>query len=59
MAKAAGYQVTGVQTMSDGYTSVQPVRENAGYGMALKDASVPIEAGSVTITATVRVDYTF
>ena len=59
MASAAGYKVTGVQTMSDGYTSVVPVRESASYMKSIADTSVPIEAGSVTITATVRIDYTF
>ena len=59
MAKAAGYSVTGVQKMSDGYTTVESVRESVGYGKVMMDTSVPIEAGTVTIRASVRIDYTF
>ncbi len=60
MAKAAGYSVTGVQKMSNGYTSVQPIRAEAGSMVkGLADMAVPIEAGTVTISATVSIDYTF
>lgn len=59
MAGAAGYTVTGVQTMSDAYTSVSGVREVYQLAKGMADAAAPIEAGSLTVRATVRIDYTF
>jgi len=59
MAKAAGYTVTGVYKMYDGYTTVSDVRESVYAGKAIMDVSVPIEIGSLTVNASVRIDYTF
>lgn len=58
MARAAGVTITGVYRISDGYTSVESVRSAAGYKLAM-DAAPSIEPGSVTVRATVRVDYSF
>jgi len=60
IATAAGYKVTGIQKMSDANTSVQPVRfsfDNAAKVSAAGD--VPIEVGSLTLSATVQIEYTF
>ena len=59
MASAAGYKVTGVQTMSDAYTSVTPLRESADFVKGMGVAAVPVEAGLVTLNASVRISYTF
>ncbi|NLA60334.1 MAG: SIMPL domain-containing protein [Firmicutes bacterium] len=56
MAKAAGVTITGIYKISDGYATVTRM-EAAPY--ALKDAATPIESGTVTVTATVRMDFTF
>lgn len=60
MAKAAGYTITGVQRMSDGYTTVVGIQESIrSSAKVMMDASVPIETGSLTVRATVQIDYTF
>ncbi|MGE5579083.1 MAG: SIMPL domain-containing protein [Bacillota bacterium] len=59
MARAAGYTITGVQRMSDGYTSVVEVQESLRSAKVMMDSSVPIEAGTLTVKATVQIDYTF
>ncbi len=59
MAKAAGYTITGVHRMSDGYTSVVPVSDAYRSAKVMLDSAVPIESGSLTVRATVQIDYTF
>lgn len=57
MAKAAGVTITGIYKISNGYATVSGRAEMDSY--ALKDAATPIESGTVTVTATVRIDFTF
>ena len=58
MARAAGVTITGVYKISDGYTSVVPVeRAMASYDMVKQAPS--IEPGTVNVTASVRIDFTF
>lgn len=54
MAGAAGVTITGVHRISDGYTYVTETRDMAGAVSA-----TPIEAGAVTVRASVHVDFTF
>jgi uncharacterized protein YggE len=56
MAKAAGVTITGIYKISDGYATVDGFESAA---RVLKDASTPIESGTVTVRATVRMDFTF
>lgn len=59
MAGAAGVTITGIKTISDGYSLVMPERGEAlGYGMKA-DVSTVIEPGTVTVTGSVRIDFTF
>jgi hypothetical protein len=59
MAKAAGVAIIGVYRMSDGYSTVEPVvRSGVGYESFKVDAPT-IEPGSVTVKASVRIDFTF
>ena len=58
MARAAGLTITGVYRMSDGYTSVEPVGRGV-YGYGDVSATPAIEPGSMTIRASVRIDFTF
>jgi uncharacterized protein YggE len=57
MAKAAGVTITGIYKISDGYATV------GGWEAApralTKDAATPIESGTVTVRATVHMDFTF
>ncbi len=57
MAKAAGVTITGIYRISDGYAAVVGAMESAARMM--KDAATPIESGTVTVNATVRMDFTF
>lgn len=58
MAGAAGVTITGINRIADGYASVQDVvAVKAMYDEAR--GSTPIESGTVTVRASVRVDYTF
>lgn len=59
MAGAAGVTITGIKTISDGYTSVMPMRDVLGYGVAASAVPTTIEPGMVTITGSVRIDFTF
>lgn len=58
MARAAGVTITGVYRIYDGWATV-----DEGYGGAplkgIEGISTPIEAGTVTVRATVRIDFTF
>lgn len=57
MAKAAGVTISGIYKISDGYASVDRM-EVSPY--LLKDAAAtPIESGTVTVRASVRIDFTF
>ncbi|HON86688.1 MAG: SIMPL domain-containing protein [Firmicutes bacterium] len=58
MAKAAGVTIKDVINISDGWVSVSSVRKTANFAEAQMDET-PIEPGEVTITATVRMDFTF
>lgn len=58
MADAAGVAIIGVYRMSDGWVSVEPVRA-AEAMKVMYDYGVPIEGGTVTVRASVRVDFTF
>lgn len=56
MARAAGVTITGLKAMHDGYASV----EAGGAGSyKMVDRAPSIEAGSVTVRASVRIDLTF
>lgn len=60
LAAAAGYKVSGVQTISDPSTSVSPIRYSMDMVRGMEEAAaVPIEGGMVTLSATIRIDYTF
>ncbi len=59
MAKAAGVNIDSVYRISDGYTSVSSMDQGGWRVEAVKDAVTPVEPGSVTVRATVRVDYQF
>jgi hypothetical protein len=59
MAKAAGVNIISVYTISDGYSNVSPVVERSMMMDSAKGASTPIEPGSLTIRASVQVQYSF
>lgn len=58
MAKAAGVVITGVNRISDGWATV-----DAGYGTlplrSMEGAATPVEAGTITVRASVRMDFSF
>lgn len=58
MAKAAGVVVTGVYRISDGWATV-----DEAYGSAplrsIEGMTTPIEGGTLSVRATVRIDFTF
>ena len=58
MAKAAGVTIKDVINMSDGWVYVSSTREIAKFAENQSDMT-PIEPGEVTVTATVRMDFTF
>ena len=59
VADGLGLKVTGVQSVSvDSYVGPEPVYAKMSAAGA-RDASVPIEAGELTITASVRVTFNF
>lgn len=57
MAQAAGVTITGVYRISDGYATVQATR--GSLKMMDMVESTSIEPGSVTIRASVRMDFSF
>jgi len=58
VARAAGVAITGIQRISDGWASVEVAAGGILYGRGM-DAAPSIQAGTVTVRASVRIDYTF
>ena len=60
MAEAAGVNIVSVHKISDGYTNVSSIDEKEWRVMAdAASSSTPVEPGSVTIRASVYVEYQF
>lgn len=58
MADAAKVTITGIHRVSDGYATFDGI-ESAVRGMLADKAATPIEGGTVTVRATVRIDFSF
>ena len=58
MARAAGVTITGLKAMYDGYATVE-IRGAESYQKMMMDMAPSIQAGSVTVRASVRIDLTF
>jgi len=59
MAKAAGVNIISVYRISDGYTSVSSMDQGGWRAADAEAIKTPVEPGSLTVRATVRVDYSF
>lgn len=59
IARAAGVAITGIQRMSDGWASVETFAARAAYNNEMMQTAPSIQAGTVTVRASVRIDYTF
>jgi hypothetical protein len=60
VAEGLGLKVTSVQSVSiDSYVGSEPVYAKMAAGGMRDSASVPIEAGELTFTASVRVTFNF